>query len=113
MRINQIKLTNEQAALIREQCSYTIIDDIKHYKFSNSLYKETDNHLVFELFTERVFFMVVVDKGNFPPVKKHDTYQEALDEAMRLSKKENKDAYVLQSRVKVEQIPNIIQFKFS
>ena len=62
---------------------------------------------------ERGFFMVVVEHGNFPPVKKHDTYQEALEEAMRLSKKENKDAYVLQSRVKVEQIPNIIQFKFS
>jgi hypothetical protein len=108
----KIKLTNEQATFIREHCSYKTIDDIKYYKFSDGLYKETDNHLVFELLTERVFFMVVVDKGNFPPVIKHETYQEALDEAMRLSKKENKDTYVLQSIAKVEQIPNIIQFKW-
>jgi len=56
------------------------------------------------------FYMVVVEEGVFPPKTKHLSYQDAFEECLRLSKKENKKAYVLLSVTEVEQIPNVKQF---
>ncbi len=59
----------------------------------------------------RPFYMVVVEHGIHPPQTKHETYQEAFLECLRLSKKENKKAFVLKSLTQVEQVPNVVQFK--
>ena len=56
------------------------------------------------------FYMVVVEDGIYPPKLKHERYEDAFKEMLRLSKKENKKAYVLISLTQVEQIPNIKQF---
>ena len=56
------------------------------------------------------FYMVVVEEGVFPPKNKHLSYQDAFEECLRLSKKENKKAYVMLSVTLVEQIPNVLQF---
>jgi hypothetical protein len=56
------------------------------------------------------FYMVVVEEGVFPPKNKHLSYQDAFEECLRISKKENKKAYVMLSVTLVEQIPNILQF---
>lgn len=50
------------------------------------------------------FYMVVVENGVYPPKIKHETYEEALQECIRISKKENKKAFVLKSISQVEQI---------
>jgi hypothetical protein len=57
------------------------------------------------------FYMVVVEGGLYPPKLKHETYEDAFEEMLRLSKKENKKAYVLISVTQVEQVPNVKQFK--
>ena len=54
--------------------------------------------------------MVVVEDSFYPPKKKHEKYDDAFQEMLRLSKKENKKAYVLISVTQVEQIPNVKQF---
>jgi len=41
----------------------------------------------------------------------YDTYDKAFEECLRLSKKENKTAYVLKAVTKVEQIPNVTQYE--
>lgn len=56
------------------------------------------------------FYMVVVEDGINPPKLKHEKYEDAFQEMLRLSKKENKKAYVLISVTQVEQIANIKQF---
>jgi hypothetical protein len=56
------------------------------------------------------FYMVVVEEGIFPPKTKHLSYQDAFEECLRISKKENKKAYVMLSVTLVEQIPNVLQF---
>lgn len=56
------------------------------------------------------FYMVIVEDGVYPPKLKHEKYDDAFQEMLRLSKKENKKAYVLISVTQVEQIPNIKQF---
>jgi hypothetical protein len=56
------------------------------------------------------FYMVVVEDGVFPPKNKHLKYEDAFEECLRLSKKENKKAYVMLSVTLVEQIPNVLQF---
>ena len=56
------------------------------------------------------FYMAVVEDGIYPPKLKHERYEDAFKEMLRLSKKENKKAYVLISLTQVEQIPNIKQF---
>lgn len=56
------------------------------------------------------FYMVVVEDGVYPPKQKHENYEDAFHEMLRLSKKENKKAYVLISVTQVEQIPNVKQF---
>jgi hypothetical protein len=56
------------------------------------------------------FYMVVVE-GSISPTIKHDKYENAFQEMLRLSKKENKKAYVVLSITQVEQIPNVTQFK--
>jgi len=56
------------------------------------------------------FYMVVVEGGAHPPKLKHEKYEDAFQEMLRLSKKENKKAYVLISLTQVEQIPNVKQF---
>jgi hypothetical protein len=57
------------------------------------------------------FYMVVVEGSTHPPQTKHEKYEDAFLEMLRLSNKENKKAYVLQSVTQVEQIPNVSQFK--
>jgi hypothetical protein len=57
------------------------------------------------------FYMVVVENGFYPPTLKHENYEEAFQEMLRLSKKENKKAYVLICVTQVEQISNVKQFK--
>lgn len=56
------------------------------------------------------FYMVVVEDGFYPPKLKHEKYEDAFQEMLRLSKKENKTAYVLISVTQVQQIPNVKQF---
>lgn len=56
------------------------------------------------------FYMVVVENGVYSPNMKHDKYEDAFQEMLRLSKKENKKAYVLISVTQVEQIASVKQF---
>jgi hypothetical protein len=56
------------------------------------------------------FWMIVIENG-YAPVKKHDSYEEAFEECSRLSKKENKTAYVLKAETQIEQISNVIQLE--
>jgi hypothetical protein len=56
------------------------------------------------------FYMVVVEDGVYPPKPKYDKYEDAFQEVLRLSKKENKKAYVLISVTQVELIANVKQF---
>jgi hypothetical protein len=56
------------------------------------------------------FYMVVVEGGIYPPNIKHENYDDAFEEMLRLSKKENKKAFVLVSVTEVEQIPNVKQY---
>ena len=60
---------------------------------------------------KKPFYMVVVEGSNNPPRCKHDVYEDAFQEMLRLSNVENKKAYVLLSVSQVEQIPNVTQFK--
>jgi len=55
-------------------------------------------------------YMVVVEEGFTPPKVKWKTYDEAFIECLRLSKKENKKAYVVSIITQIELIPNITQF---
>lgn len=58
------------------------------------------------------FYIVIVEDSICPPMFiKHERYEDAFQEMLRLSKKENKKAYVLISVTQVEQIPNVKQFK--
>ena len=57
------------------------------------------------------FYMVVVQGSIYPPEKQHASYEEAFNECLRLSKKENKTAFVMMSVTQVEQIPNVTQFR--
>lgn len=56
------------------------------------------------------FYMVFVEDGVYSPKLKHEKYEDAFQEMLRLSKKENKKAFVLISVTQVEQIPNVKQF---
>jgi len=58
----------------------------------------------------KAFWMVAIENG-YTPIKKHESYEEALAECQRLSKKENKTAWVLKAETQVEQIPYVIQLK--
>lgn len=62
------------------------------------------------LTSNKPFYMVVVEGSHNAPTIKHEKYLDAFDEMLRLSKKENKKAYVLMSLAQVEQIPNITNF---
>lgn len=55
-------------------------------------------------------YMVIVEDGYNPPKVKWKTYAEAFTECLRLSKKENKKAYVVSIITQVELIPNVTQF---
>lgn len=57
------------------------------------------------------FYMVVVEGSIYPPTQQHEKYEDAFNESLRLSKKENKKAFVMLSVSQVEQIPNVTQFK--
>lgn len=57
----------------------------------------------------KTFYMVIVEGSHIPPNKQHDDYDEAFAEALRLAKKENKKAFVVQSITEVEMIPNVKQ----
>jgi hypothetical protein len=57
------------------------------------------------------FYMVVVSGSIYPPTEQHNDFDYALGEATRLSKKENKTAYVLKSVTQVEQVSKITNLK--
>ena len=57
------------------------------------------------------FYMVVVQGSIYPPEKQHETYDDAFNECLRLSKKENKTAFVMVSVTQVELIHNVTQLK--
>lgn len=57
------------------------------------------------------FYMVVVNGSIYPPTEQHKDFDYALGEATRLSKKENKTAYVLKAVAQVEQVFKISNFK--
>lgn len=59
------------------------------------------------------FYMVVVEDGLYPPKLKYEKYEDAFEEMLRLSKKENKKAYVLISVTQVEQVPDVKQFNIT
>ncbi len=64
------------------------------------------------LVDKQPFYMVVVEDSHNSPKVKHLVYADAFEEALRLSKKENKKAYVVLAITQVEQIPNVTQFDF-
>ena len=57
------------------------------------------------------FYMVVVQGSIYPPEKQHETYDDAFNECLRLSKKKNKTAFVMVSVTQVELIHNVTQLK--
>ena len=59
--------------------------------------------------TEKTVYVVWVD--GYPPKLKHDNYESAFEESLRLSKEINRAAYVMLAVTKVEQVPNVTQFK--
>jgi len=62
------------------------------------------------LVNPKSFYMVVVEGSIYPPNQKHETYEDAFNECLRLSNKENKKAFVLLAVSQVELIPNVTQF---
>jgi len=58
---------------------------------------------------KKVFYMVLVEGSPIAPRIKHDDYDVALNECVRLSKQEGKTAYVLKAVTEVEQSPNVSQ----
>lgn len=56
------------------------------------------------LYADRDFkpFYYVYNRGCSKPVKRHETLQEAIEEATRLAKKTGKNFYVLMAQCKVE-----------
>ncbi len=61
-------------------------------------------------FTEKPFYMVIVEGGNTPQVK-HQEYNDAFLEMVRLSKKENKKTFVVKVVSMCELIPNVVQYE--
>jgi len=61
-------------------------------------------------FTEKPKYMVIVEGGN-APTKKHEEYNDAFNEMVRLSKKENKKSYVVKVISMCEFIPNVVQYE--
>jgi len=56
------------------------------------------------------FYMVFLEDAIHPPKVKHEKYEDAFSEMLRLSKQENKKAFIMISVTQVEQIPNIKLF---
>lgn len=50
-------------------------------------------------------------EGNHAPVKEHDTYDSAFQEAMRLSKSTGKTVHVVKLVTTIELIPNVKQYE--
>jgi hypothetical protein len=96
-------------------------DDIKNGLYKKPKPSETDPSDA--MFTNRIkaklepieevegFYMVVVSGSIYPPTEQHKDFDYALGEATRLSKKENKTAYVLKAVAQVEQVSKITNFK--
>lgn len=63
------------------------------------------------LSTKEDKYMVVVEDGYTPPKVKWNDYDTAFQECLRLTKKENKKAYVVQIITQIELIPNVTQYK--
>jgi hypothetical protein len=59
---------------------------------------------------KKPFYMVVVEGNHTPPKVKHESYNDAFDEAMRLCKKENKTTYVVSSVTQINLVPKILQY---
>lgn len=63
--------------------------------------------------SNKSFYMVVVEGGNTPPSKKHNSYEDAFYECNRLSKKENKISYIVKAITEIRQISNVTQLDAS
>ena len=74
---------------------------VKNKRYQGTIKPLTDNN---------PFYMVVVENSHMPPQVKHENYDDAFKEALRLSKRENKTAYVVISMTKVEQVSHVTQF---
>jgi hypothetical protein len=61
--------------------------------------------------SDKSFYMVVVEGGNTPPSKHHETYEQAFAECNRLSQKENKIAYIVKAITEIRQISNVTQLE--
>jgi len=73
--------------------------------------KQTKFEGVIEPFNDSTpFYMVFVDGAIHSPKVKHEKYEDAFSEMLRLSKQENKKAFIMISVTQVEQIPNIKLF---
>jgi hypothetical protein len=57
------------------------------------------------------FFIVLIEGVNHTPNVKHDDYQTALDESIRLSVNTNKTTYVLSAVAECKQVSSISNFK--
>jgi hypothetical protein len=55
-------------------------------------------------------FMVIVEDKLYPPTLFHESYDEALTEAIRLATKENKKAYVVKVMAAVEITHNVTKY---
>jgi len=56
------------------------------------------------------FYMVLVEGSHTTPSVKHEDYNEAFQEGLRLANKENKNTYILYSLSQVSLIPKVIQY---
>ena len=54
---------------------------------------------------------IVYVQGGFSPVKEHDTYDSAFEEALRLSKTTGKTVHVVKTVTTIELIPNVKQYE--
>ena len=62
------------------------------------------------LASEKKFYFVVVEGSATPPTVKHENYDDALNEAVRLSKHLNKVAYVVEAVTKISPVTHVHQY---
>jgi hypothetical protein len=103
-------LTNKEIVIKSEEFNQHEFPFNEVFNYFRLVAKPKYKGTIEPLRTSKLFWMVVVENG-YAPLKKHDSYEEAFEECSRLSKKENKTAYVLKAETQIEQISNVIQLK--
>ena len=81
----------------------------KFFKYFQRIEKPKFEGSVDNLKQHKTFYMVLVEDSPTAPKIRHDDYDSAFQECMRLSKQEGKTAYVLISATEIEQIPSVKQ----